>query len=259
MIILSAVHGPDKGRVLMLPESRRHVIGRHRLSLTDKQVSRKHARLEKYDGQWFIEDLGSTNGTLVNGHRLTEPATLSPGDRVRVGKTEFMFSTAETPAPQGLVTFTPTDERSVAYGDTLAAGGADSATLTMTESVSAVFNAPRPTLAPFAFAALSLVALFMGMGMVIDMMQGNTVQRPVTQAPPAASITPLAQPPNADGTPNAVNDQPIDNGQSALDRALSAIDEHIGIQRDPDDKRAPTPANGSTSTDPTRRGASGND
>ena len=256
MIILSAVHGPDKGRVLMLPESRRHVIGRHRLSLADRQVSRKHARLEKYDGQWFIEDLGSTNGTLVNGHQLTEPVTLAPGDRVRVGQTEFMFATAEAPAPQALVTFTPTDERSVAQSTTLAEGGADSATLTMAESVSPVFETPRPTLAPFAFAALSLVALFMAVGMVIESTQANVAKRPVAEAPAAANVAPLTRPPNADGSPNVVTDQPLDNGQSALDRALSAIDQHLGIQRDSDD--AQTPATASPSVD-SPRGSTGGD
>src|SRR4051794_38018331 len=54
----------------------------------DTEISRQHARFRRLDsGQVMVEDLGSTNGTLVNGTRIGGPYVLSPGDRVTVGKT----------------------------------------------------------------------------------------------------------------------------------------------------------------------------
>jgi 6-phosphogluconolactonase (cycloisomerase 2 family) len=54
----------------------------------DSEISRRHARFRQTDhGQVIVEDLGSTNGTLVNGQRLTGPHVLAPGDQVTLGKT----------------------------------------------------------------------------------------------------------------------------------------------------------------------------
>jgi pSer/pThr/pTyr-binding forkhead associated (FHA) protein len=46
-----------------------------------------HARLYAKDGAWFVEDLGSTNGTYLNRMKVTAPSPIAPGDQVRVGKT----------------------------------------------------------------------------------------------------------------------------------------------------------------------------
>jgi len=57
-------------------------------------VSRKHARIVRRNGAYFIEDLGSTNGTFVNrGRRLLPgtPQVLSEGDEIIVGKTFLRF------------------------------------------------------------------------------------------------------------------------------------------------------------------------
>jgi hypothetical protein len=53
----------------------------------DTFVSQVHARAFDRDGALWIEDLGSTNGTQVNGEKLTEPAQLRKGDRVKLGAT----------------------------------------------------------------------------------------------------------------------------------------------------------------------------
>ena len=54
-------------------------------------ASSNHARVEpRRDGVW-IEDVGSTNGTYLNGTRLTGPKRLTAGDVVRVGETELRF------------------------------------------------------------------------------------------------------------------------------------------------------------------------
>jgi len=55
----------------------------------DEFASAQHARFEsKRDGLW-VEDVGSTNGTFVNGARVTTPRRLTKGDVVRVGQTDF--------------------------------------------------------------------------------------------------------------------------------------------------------------------------
>jgi hypothetical protein len=57
----------------------------------DEYASGRHARFEpRRDGVW-VEDIGSTNGTFVNGIRLTRERRLTPGDVVRVGETDLRF------------------------------------------------------------------------------------------------------------------------------------------------------------------------
>lgn len=57
----------------------------------DEFASASHARVEpRQDGVW-LEDAGSTNGTYLNGVKLSRPRKLTPGDLVRVGETDFRF------------------------------------------------------------------------------------------------------------------------------------------------------------------------
>ena len=58
--------------------------------LDDVTVSRKHAVLTRRDGSFFIEDLGSLNGTFLNRHRI-ETAELNDGDELQIGKYRLMF------------------------------------------------------------------------------------------------------------------------------------------------------------------------
>src|SRR3954452_6765562 len=54
----------------------------------DSEISRVHARVYRdASGQLMVEDLGSTNGTFVNGNRISTPTPLRPGDQLRVGQT----------------------------------------------------------------------------------------------------------------------------------------------------------------------------
>ncbi len=61
------------------------------LPLSDTTVSRRHAELTPDDGKWFIRDLGSQNGTWINGVRISERTALRPGDQIRTGSTLFVF------------------------------------------------------------------------------------------------------------------------------------------------------------------------
>jgi hypothetical protein len=62
------------------------------LLVNDMTVSRAHARLTRTDDGWLLADLGSTNGTTVNGWRLREPVAVKVGDRVRFGSVVFVIS-----------------------------------------------------------------------------------------------------------------------------------------------------------------------
>ena len=72
----------------------------------DIKVSRPHAKLFYELGTWWIKDLNSRYGTWLNGERLTEPTSLSPGDRLQLGETEIRvdFLMAETDSELGTVT-----------------------------------------------------------------------------------------------------------------------------------------------------------
>lgn len=79
----------------VLPLNGRLSIGRgkdNNLCLEDQELSRTHAVIEPAGGGWQIQDLHSTNGTLLNDKRLAEPAMLKQGDMLKIGKTRFQFT-----------------------------------------------------------------------------------------------------------------------------------------------------------------------
>src|SRR5690606_38148502 len=57
------------------------------IRLDDDYVSTRHARIAASGDEWYVEDLGSTNGTYVGANRLTEPLSVTVGTQVRIGKT----------------------------------------------------------------------------------------------------------------------------------------------------------------------------
>ncbi len=57
------------------------------VTIDDTYVSQLHARLFQRDGQYYLEDLGSTNGTYLNRKKVTAPIAIRKGDRLQVGKT----------------------------------------------------------------------------------------------------------------------------------------------------------------------------
>ncbi|MBX9689355.1 MAG: FHA domain-containing protein [Candidatus Obscuribacterales bacterium] len=57
----------------------------------DSYISRHHAWVLFIKGNYFVEDLGSTNGTLLNGDVLSERKQIFPGDKIKFGRTELVF------------------------------------------------------------------------------------------------------------------------------------------------------------------------
>ena len=67
-------------------------IGRARdadVCIQDDYTSTRHARLLNWDGAWMLQDLDSTNGTFINGERVSQPVELRRGVSVRIGTTTF--------------------------------------------------------------------------------------------------------------------------------------------------------------------------
>jgi FHA domain len=80
--------GPNPGTVYAL-ESDQLSIGRdssNEIPVNDAEVSRRHARLSFQGGKYVLEDMGSTNGTFVNGQRLTGPRVLKSGEVISLGE-----------------------------------------------------------------------------------------------------------------------------------------------------------------------------
>jgi FHA domain/Domain of unknown function (DUF1707) len=81
----------------------RFTIGREPacdLTLADDSVSRWHASLIRHEGNWLLDDLGSTNGTRVNGWRVSAPTPVTPGDRVSFGAATFVIRAQASPVPR---------------------------------------------------------------------------------------------------------------------------------------------------------------
>lgn len=84
---LVMTQGPQPGQTFTLNQDTL-TIGRdpsNPIEISDPQISRQHARITRQGGMMILEDLGSTNGTFVNGMRLTSPHALSSGDVVGLG------------------------------------------------------------------------------------------------------------------------------------------------------------------------------
>src|SRR5512133_3773779 len=89
---LRIVNGPLRGQAIDLDSAL--LLGRREQGLGslggDDELSRRHASLTRSpDGRIVVEDLGSTNGTLVNGVKIAGPTVLRPGDRLQVGMTHL--------------------------------------------------------------------------------------------------------------------------------------------------------------------------
>lgn len=86
---VAILEGGNKGESVSLDEAPL-LIGRGNdaaIRLDDDYVSTRHARIVSSGDQWFVEDLGSTNGTYVGTSRISQATALQLGTQVRIGKT----------------------------------------------------------------------------------------------------------------------------------------------------------------------------
>jgi len=93
---LAILDGPDAGNVFRI-EKPRVTIGRSNadLTLNDSEASRLHAAIEVRDTEYRVVDLGSTNGTLVNGEKIDGAAELTDKSEFQVGGTTIMLIVTE--------------------------------------------------------------------------------------------------------------------------------------------------------------------
>ncbi|XXF80623.1 FHA domain-containing protein [Myxococcaceae bacterium GXIMD 01537] len=93
--------GPKAGEEFLLSEEE-YVIGRatdNGISIPDSSVSRKHVQVRKLGAGWVASDLGSGNGTLLNGEPLADEAVLKDGDVITMGDSELQFVAGSAPNP----------------------------------------------------------------------------------------------------------------------------------------------------------------
>jgi signal transduction histidine kinase len=102
---LFVIEGADQGKQFDL-SSRPMALGRdgsNPIRLHDNEVSRRHAEIRPIDGGHYrLVDLGSANGTYVNGRQIDQSSPLRGGDHLRLGRTVLLFSEGPTPAAQDL-------------------------------------------------------------------------------------------------------------------------------------------------------------
>ena len=102
-LALDAVDGPLRGQRISVVGPRFQIGADNNNELritTDKYLSGMHARIEHSHGQWTLIDQGSSNGTFVNGRRLTsgQAHPLHNGESVRIGTSEFRIMLAPVAA-----------------------------------------------------------------------------------------------------------------------------------------------------------------
>jgi PAS domain S-box-containing protein len=93
MALLKILSGILSGQTVEL-ESEPVIVGRHPdcdIRVLDDTVSRRHARITQRGDGFFVEDLGSRNGTFLNGHKVTAPARLSHRDTVSISDTSVEY------------------------------------------------------------------------------------------------------------------------------------------------------------------------
>ena len=143
---LRFISGKYQGGEFPLPAQGEIVIGRSSeldMVLVEDMVSRRHSKITVAQDQIFIQDLGSTNGTFVNGEKIKR-ARLNEGDRILIGTSIIKLVAAESSADVG---------RAKAQLEDVAAGKRTSQVRTMTGSISEVplpdllqlFNASKKT------------------------------------------------------------------------------------------------------------------
>ena len=91
---LQVLSGPLAGRLFKVDRDLL-IVGRNPdcdLVLEPKSVSRKHAAIVRKGREHVIKDLGSTRGTLVSGHKITDPVVLTDGSVIQIGEVQLLFS-----------------------------------------------------------------------------------------------------------------------------------------------------------------------
>jgi len=119
---------------------------RNDLCIPDPFASRVHAEVRNEGDEYFLQDLGSANGTLYNGSVVETPVTLTRGGRIQIGETEIVFNDSAFPLSSGATMIT--DNSSSIPEATIALSSADRTTSGLFEAIEGARtredSAPRP-------------------------------------------------------------------------------------------------------------------
>jgi FHA domain len=183
MARLRVVSGPNAGQTVDVEEE--VVIGREDtdLALDDDEMSRRHAVVRRHANRLQVEDLGSTNGTFVDGARIAEPTLLGGGAEIKVGTTVLVVegvlpvsdSSGDIPQPRNVTRVSPTISDAGAAPATVASATA-AATATAPPAAPALaapgpvvgeFRPPEPSRRQPGLASRSWVPVALSFGTVI--------------------------------------------------------------------------------------------
>ncbi|HOX39664.1 MAG TPA: protein kinase [Candidatus Brocadiia bacterium] len=134
--VFCIIKGRNRGVAFTIARGDDMTIGRDsnrsKLPILDGMVSRAHSQIRNENGKFTVMDMGSSNGTYLNGQQITMARTFHPGDRVRLGSTEVFFGYAPTsPDPyhmatlatrKGVVTTSQAEEAILHCGNSMARG-----------------------------------------------------------------------------------------------------------------------------------------
>lgn len=98
---ITATRGPLLGQ--SFPLQGELTLGRdatNSIAIADQQISRRHCRFAGGGDQFLVEDLGSSNGTYVNDRKIVGAFDIHPGDRIRIGGSEFVLEVADAQRPR---------------------------------------------------------------------------------------------------------------------------------------------------------------
>jgi tetratricopeptide (TPR) repeat protein len=173
--MLVCIAGPASGQEFPL-DGDEVVIGRasdNPVSVPDTSVSRKHALLRKTESGWAVSDLGSGNGTMLNGEAIADETQLNDGDTIALGDSEFTFKkgggsgpvpkvAAGAPATSGARRPPVKTARSMGGAEAAPPGRARPKTSRMAESPEEKAQAKKKRFVAFGAVAVVLLALLVG-------------------------------------------------------------------------------------------------
>ncbi len=154
----------------------------------DNGLSRQHLAIERDGEGWSVRDLGSKNGTVLNGVRVTEKTRLNPGDRITAGHLILIYDTAGAKAAKPVVLFDALDPGTADTGATIIyihyPESRDAAAALAVNQVSALIragnelagNRPLQELFPFILD-LSIQAVNADRGVLLTLEDGELVVR----------------------------------------------------------------------------------
>ena len=138
---------------------------RNDLCIPDPFASRVHAEVRSEGDEYFLQDLGSANGTLYNGSVVEAPITLSRGGRIQIGETEIVFNDSAFPLSSGATMIT--DNSSSIPEATIALSSADRTTSGLFEAIEGARTQSEETAAQRPANHSDLLALISKVGVAL--------------------------------------------------------------------------------------------